>query len=78
MAGRADAKLGARLDALAPQERLLVTVGVRFSLHGDTIPDERRPPALPDLDEAGRPLFSIRGNLPFHDSPTPRRPAPSC
>jgi hypothetical protein len=94
----ADAKLAGRLDALAPQERLLVTVrrpgrealvvtggdeqgvlyaayrfaehlGVRFSLHGDTIPDEKRPPALPDLDEAGRPLFTIRGIQPFHDFP---------
>jgi hypothetical protein len=94
----ADPKLAARLDALAPQERLLVTVrhpgreallvtggdeagvlyaayrlaehlGVRFGLHGDTIPDERRPAALPDLDEAGRPLFLIRGIQPFHDFP---------
>jgi len=94
----ADAALAARLDTLAPQERLLVTVrrpgreallvtggdetgvlyaayrlaehlGVRFGLHGDTIPDEKRSPALPDLDEAGRPLFSIRGIQPFHDFP---------
>ena len=94
----ADAKLAARLAALGPSERLLVTVrrpgrsvllvtggdeagvlyaayrlaehlGVRFGLHGDTIPDERRPPALPDLDEAGRPLFATRGIQPFHDFP---------
>ena len=93
-----DPRLAVRLDELAPQERLLVTVrrpgreallvtggdeagvlyaayrlaehlGVRFSLHGDTIPDEKRPPALPDLDEAGRPLFAIRGVQPFHDFP---------
>jgi hypothetical protein len=94
----ADARLAARLDGLAPQERLLATVrrpgraallvtggddagvlyaayrlaerlGVRFGLHGDTIPDERLPPGLPDLDEAGRPLFAVRGIQPFHDFP---------
>ena len=94
----ADPRLTARLDALAPQERLLVTVrrqgraallvtggdeagvlyaayrfaehlGVRFGLHGDTIPDEKRPSVLPDIDEAGRPLFAIRGIQPFHDFP---------
>jgi len=94
----ADPKLAARLDALAPSERLLVTVrrpgrealvvtggdeagvlyaayrlaehlGVRFGLHGDTIPDEKRSPALPDLDETGRPLFVTRGIQPFHDFP---------
>jgi hypothetical protein len=94
----ADARLAARLDGLAPQERLLVTVrrpghaallvtggddagvlyaayrlaehlGVRFGLHGDTIPDERRPLTVPDLDEASRPLFAIRGIQPFHDFP---------
>jgi hypothetical protein len=94
----ADARLAARLDALAPEERLLVTLrrpgrsalvvtggddagvlyaayrlaehlGVRFGLHGDTIPDGERPLALPDLDEAGRPLFATRGLQPFHDFP---------
>jgi hypothetical protein len=94
----ADARLVARLDALAPQERMLVTVrrpsrsallvtggdeagvlyaayrlaehlGVRFGLHGDTLPGERRPPILPDLDETGRPLFATRGIQPFHDFP---------
>lgn len=94
----ADARLAARLDGLAPQERLLVTVrrgraaslvvtggdeagvlyaayrlaehlGVRFSLHGDTIPDARIPLALPDLDEAARPIFAVRGVQPFHDFP---------
>ncbi len=94
----ADPRLPARLDALGPEERLLVTVrrpgrsallvtggddvavlyaayrlaehlGVRFGLHGDTIPDEKRPLALPDLDEAGRPLFATRGIQPFHDFP---------
>jgi len=94
----ADARLSARLDALGPEERLLVTVrrpgrsalvvtgggdvgvpyaayrlaehlGVRFGLHGDTIPDEKRALALPDLNEAARPLFATRGIQPFHDFP---------
>jgi hypothetical protein len=94
----ADARLAARLDGLAPQERLLVTVrragrpallvtggddagvlyaayrlaerlGIRFGLHGDTIPDAKRPLSLPDLDEAARPLFGVRGIQPFHDFP---------
>ena len=87
----ADAGLAGRLDGLALQERLLVTVrrpgrtvllvtggddagvlyaayrlaehlGVRFYLHGDVIPDERRSPALPELDETGRPLFAVAGH----------------
>lgn len=49
--------------------RLAEHLGVRFGLHGDTIPDERCPPALPEIDEAGRPLFAIRGIQPFHDFP---------
>ena len=49
--------------------RLAEHLGVRFGLHGDTIPDERRPLALPDLDEASRPIFAIRGIQPFHDFP---------
>jgi hypothetical protein len=92
----ADARLSTRLDALAPEERLLVTVqrraallvtggddvgvlyaayrlaehlGVRFGLHGDTIPDDAKPLFLPELDEAGRPLFATRGIQPFHDFP---------
>ena len=92
-----DRKLGARLDALAAQERLLLTLdrrppallvtggddagvlyaayrlaehlGVRFGLHGDTLPDERQSPSLPGLDEAARPLFALRGIQPFHDFP---------
>ena len=94
----ADARLLARLDALAPEERLLLTVrrprgdallvtggdetgvlyaayrlaeqlGVRFALHGDTLPDAKAPLAIPALDETGRPLFAIRGIQPFHDFP---------
>lgn len=47
--------------------RLAEHLGVRFYLHGDVIPDARIGPDLPDLNETGRPLFSIRGIQPFHD-----------
>jgi len=44
-------------------------LGVRFYLHGDTIPDERIALKIPDLDERGEPLFELRGIQPFHDFP---------
>ena len=44
-------------------------LGVRFYLHGDTVPDEQIPPELPKLDEVGKPLFALRGIQPFHDFP---------
>jgi hypothetical protein len=47
--------------------RFAERLGVRFYLHGDTVPDDRVPFALPDLDETGKPLFDIRGIQPFHD-----------
>ena len=43
------------------------TLGVRFYLHGDVLPDRRIPFVLPDLDETHTPLFETRGILPFHD-----------
>lgn len=48
--------------------RLAEKLGVRFYLHGDVIPDVRLK-ALPDVNEVGKPLFSIRGIQPFHDFP---------
>ena len=44
-------------------------LGVRFYLHGDVVPDDRVPFALPDLDETAAPAFETRGVLPFHDFP---------
>jgi len=44
-------------------------LGIRFYLHGDVIPDEKITLQLPDLDETGKPLFSLRGIQPFHDFP---------
>lgn len=49
--------------------RFAETLGVRFYLHGDTIPDARIPLAIPDLNETGAPLFALRGIQPFHDFP---------
>ena len=44
-------------------------LGVRFYMHGDTIPDARIALEMPELDEQGKPLFNLRGIQPFHDFP---------
>ena len=49
--------------------RFIELFGVRFYLHGDTIPDGKVPLVLPDVNETGRPLFELRGIHPFHDFP---------
>jgi hypothetical protein len=49
--------------------RFAEALGVRFYLSGDVVPDRRIAPVLPDVDEVGKPLFSIRGIQPFHDFP---------
>ena len=49
--------------------RFIEHFGVRFYLHGDTIPDQKIALELPDLDETGKPLFELRGIHPFHDFP---------
>jgi len=46
---------------------LFEKLGVRFYLHGDVIPDDRIPYAVPQLDETRQPLFDTRGIQPFHD-----------
>ena len=43
------------------------TLGARFYLHGDVLPDQRITFVLPNLDETHAPLFETRGILPFHD-----------
>ena len=43
------------------------TLGVRFYLHGDVLPDRQIRFVLPELDETHTPLFATRGILPFHD-----------
>jgi hypothetical protein len=54
--------------------RFIENLGVRFYLHGDTVPDEQVPfvfhinPEEP-IEEHGKPLFALRGIQPFHDFP---------
>jgi hypothetical protein len=49
--------------------QLAETLGVRFYLHGDVIPEERMDWKLPEVDVQGKPLFALRGIQPFHDFP---------
>lgn len=45
-------------------------LGVRFALHGDVIPDEPFCGSLLQCEKKnGKPLFALRGLLPFHDFP---------
>lgn len=44
-------------------------LGIRFFLEGDVIPEEKLTELSLDLDETVKPLFPIRGILPFHDFP---------
>lgn len=44
-------------------------IGIRFYLHGDVIPDKKIEFLISDLDINKKPLFRIRGILPFHDFP---------
>ncbi len=44
-------------------------LGIRFYLHGDVIPDEKTEFSIPELNLRRKPLFSLRGILPFHDFP---------
>ncbi len=49
--------------------QLAEMLGVRFGLDGDVVPDGTVPMPGLDLDEAGHPLFAVRGIQPFHDFP---------
>ena len=60
---------GDEIGTLYGAYRLAEKLGVRFYLHGDTIPDAPIELAIPDIDEAGKPLFRLRGIHPFHDFP---------
>jgi len=60
---------GDSIGTLYAAYRLAEHLGVRFYLHGDTIPDKRIALKMPDLDEKGKPLFNLRGIQPFHDFP---------
>ena len=60
---------GDSIGTLYGAYRFVEHLGVRFYLHGDTIPDAKVALKLPELDEQGKPLFNMRGILPFHDFP---------
>jgi len=44
-------------------------LGVRFYLHGDTIPDDKKDLQIAGIDEVSMPVFETRGILPFHNFP---------
>ena len=58
---------GSELAVLYGAYRYAELLGVRFYIHGDVIPDGKIPFALPRVDETHKPLFDVRGILPFHD-----------
>lgn len=60
---------GSDVAVLYAAYRFAEVLGVRFFLHGDTIPDAKIPLHVPDLDENHAPLFALRGIQPFHDFP---------
>ena len=45
--------------------RLAERFGVRFYLHGDTLPDRQINLELPEVDELGKPRFELRGINPW-------------
>ncbi|MDP8244335.1 MAG: malectin domain-containing carbohydrate-binding protein [Candidatus Hinthialibacter antarcticus] len=49
--------------------RFAESLGIRFGLHGDIIPDETMKAELPEIHVQASPLFRIRGVQPFHDFP---------
>jgi hypothetical protein len=60
---------GSDIGVLYGAYRYAELLGVRFYLHGDTIPDERLKDLPAVKEETGKPLFETRGILPFHDFP---------
>jgi len=58
---------GTDVAALYGAYHFAQTLGVRFYVHGDVIPDRKIAFAVPDLDETHEPLFELRGIQPFHD-----------
>lgn len=60
---------GESVGALYGTYRVCEKIGIRFYLHGDVIPEQKIPLAIPEVNETGKPLFNIRGINPFHDFP---------
>lgn len=49
--------------------RLAERLGIRFYLEGDVVPDVQTALAIGPLNETGKPLFQVRGTLPFTNFP---------
>jgi hypothetical protein len=60
---------GSAIGALYGAYALAEKLGVRFYLHGDVVPDEQIPFALPSLNETRQPLFALRGVNPWGSHP---------
>ncbi len=60
---------GSSVGVLYGAYHLAETLGVRFYLHGDVVPDRKIAFEIPDLAGTHKPLFQNRGILPFHDFP---------
>lgn len=60
---------GSEMGTLYGAYRFCEHLGIRFYLHGDTIPDGQVPFELRDIHETRSPLFALRGIQPFHDFP---------
>jgi hypothetical protein len=58
---------GDEMGALYGAYRFAETLGVRFSVEGDVLPDERLSGEWPEANETGKPRFVLRGLQPFHD-----------
>ncbi|MEI7948287.1 MAG: hypothetical protein WCJ02_16415, partial [bacterium] len=58
---------GDEVGVLYGAYRFTEALGVRFSLEGDVLPDERLSGEWPEVNEKGKPQFALRGLQPFHD-----------
>jgi len=58
---------GSPVACLYGAYEFLESLGIRFYLQGDTIPDGRIALGLSGFDRVRRPLFEVRGIQPFHD-----------
>jgi len=58
---------GSPIACLYGAYEFLESLGIRFYLHGDTIPDGQAELRLSGFDVVRRPLFEVRGIQPFHD-----------
>ncbi|MEI6822591.1 MAG: malectin domain-containing carbohydrate-binding protein [Bacteroidota bacterium] len=49
--------------------KFIESLGVRYYLDGDVIPDAKFDMSTLNVNETGKPLFNLRGIQPFHDFP---------